>query len=392
MHRPVVDSPRSWLLVGVAFTAMFVAVGTGYAYGALLLHLVDDLGIGPGTASGVFALTVFVFFLAGAPAGMLADRDGPRRVLLLGAAATAGGLLLTSTAPAAPLLFVGHGLLLGAGMATTFVPLLAVVAGAFDRYRTVAMGVAVSGIGVGTLVMAPLVAWLIDRLAWRPAYAVLAAASFVVLGLCAAVVPGASPSAERRRGGSTTRLEAFLDSDYRLLYGAQLLLAVALFIPFALLPAFAQSRGVAPVPAAGLVGALGLASVVGRLVLGAVADRVGVLTTYRGCYLVVGASFALWLLPDAGHGALLAFAVLFGVGYGGFVALLPSVVAERFGLAGFGALVGILYSANALGAAVGPWVAGALVDEHGYTPAALIGVGCGLTAFAVLARVRPSYP
>lgn len=379
-------------MAGAAFLAMFAAVGAGYAYGVLLPVLVSDLGIDPGLASGVFSVTILVFFLAGAPAGALADRSGPRRVLLAGAAATGGGLLLTSAASGPTALVVGHGVLVGAGMATTFVPLIAVVARVFDRRRVVAMSVAVSGIGVGTLVMAPLVAGLIQLVGWRAAYAGLGAGTAAVLLLCTLPLPGAA--AAPRDGPATERTARSVlgTVPYRRLYAAQVLLALALFIPFALLPAYARSSGVASLPAAGLVGLLGLASVVGRLLLGVVARRFGVLSSYRGCYLLIGGSFALWLVPGAGYATLAVFAVVFGIGYGGFVALLPAVVAELFGLARFGTLVGILYTANALGAGIGPWVAGALVEPYGFLPAALIGSVSGLSAFAVLRRLRGSPP
>jgi MFS family permease len=388
MRPPTPDSRRSWAVAGVAFLAMFAAVGAGYAYGVLLPVLVSDVGIDPGAASGVFSVTILVFFLAGAPAGALADRDGPRRVLVAGAAMTGGGLLLASAATGPAALFVGHGLLVGAGMATTFVPLTAVVARVFDRQRVVAMSVAVSGIGVGTLVMAPLVAGLIDVVGWRQAYAGLGVGTTVVLSLCALLLPGPATAQDAPAGEDPVPGGVLGTRDYRVLYGAQVLLALALFIPFALLPAYAQSSGVAPVAAAGLVGLLGLASVVGRLLLGVVARRFGVLSSYRFCYLLIGGSFALWLLPGGSYAALAVFAVAFGIGYGGFVALLPAVVAELFGLARFGTLIGILYTANAFGAGVGPWVAGALVEPYGFLPAALLGLAAGLLAFAVLRRLR----
>ncbi|MFP5334508.1 MAG: MFS transporter [Actinomycetes bacterium] len=381
------DSRRSWGLVAVAFAVMLVVVGTGYSYGAVLPRLVDDLGIGAGTASAVFAATVFVFFVAGAPAGVLADRFGARRLLLGGAAAAAVGLAVTSRANGPWALVLGHGVLLGAAMATTFVPMLAVVASAFERHRTAALGVAVSGIGVGTLTMAPLLAALAEWVGWRDAYQVIAGVVLVVLLAGAAVLPGRTsrPRQREQRGGPLR--EVMGSGDYRRLYLAQMLLAVALFVPFALLPAFAQSLGVMAVPAAGLVGVLGLASVVGRLALSALAERVGVVATYRACYLLVASGFVLWLLPAAGHLELLLFAVVFGLGYGGFVALLPAVVTHLFGLARFGAMVGVLYTANAAGAAVGPWAAGAMVDRFGYTPAAVMGCAFGAAAFGVLRGV-----
>lgn len=383
------DSPAAWATAGLAFAAMFAAVGTGYAYGALLLPLTRDLRIGHGAASGVFSLTVAAFFLAGAPAGALTDRWGPRPVLGLGAAAVGGGLALTAAAQGPAWLYVGHGLLVGAGMSTTFVPLLAVVSASFDRHRSMAVAVAVSGIGIGTLVMAPLVAWLIGRLGWRPAYLVLAVAAAAVL-LAAAVLVRPPPDRPSARGSAPVR-EVLATRDYRLLYLAQMLLAVALFMPFTHLPAYAESAGTAPVPAAGLVGVVGAASVVGRLALAPVADRVGALRTYRLCFLAVGLSFVPWL-AWGGYPSLVAHAVVFGVGYGGFVALLPGVLAERFGLAGLGSLMGVLYTSNVLGAGIGPLGAGLLVEDHGYWPAGAAGLACGLAGTLLLTRVRRPGP
>lgn len=383
------DSWRSWTTAGLAFTAMFVAVGTGYAYGALLLPLTRDLPIAPGTASGVFSVTVVVFFLAGAPAGILTDRWGPRVVLLLGAVALSGGLALTSAARGPALLYLGHGLLVGGGMATTFVPLIAVVSASFLRYRSVAVGVAVSGIGIGTLVMAPLVAWLIAELGWRLAYVLLAVVGGSVMLTAAVLVTAAQGSASTMQERDTPAIASLLRArDYRLLYAAQALLAIALFMPFAHLPAYGERSGTSAVAAAGLVGVIGAASVVGRLALGPVADRLGLLLTYRWCFLAVAVSFVPWLWSGGGYPFLLAHAIVFGVGYGGFVALLPGVVAERFGLQQLGGLIGILYTSNAIGAGLGPLVAGLLVEEHGYAPAGWGGLVCGLLATTLLGRIR----
>lgn len=382
-HRP--DSARSWATAAVAFAAMFVSVGTGFSYGSLVLPLTRDLGIGHGSASAVFAVTVMVFFLVGAPTGMLADRLGSRAVLLLGTVATGGGLALTATAQGAPRLFLGHGLLVGIGMSTTFVPLVALVGASFQRHRSIAVGVAVSGIGVGTLAMAPITAWLIDEYGWRRAYLVLAAAAGLVMLVCVTVLPrGRVGPPSMQPLGRTLR-----NREYRLLYGAQMLLAVAVFMPFAHLPAYAEESGSDPVSAAALVGVIGAASVAGRLALGPVADRVGLLRVYRSCYVAIGLSFSFWLWPGAPHQALLVHAVVFGIGYGGFVALLPAVVAERFGVQRLGGVLGVLYTANVLGAGAGPLVAGLLIQRHGYVPAAVGALCCGLAGAAVLARVGP---
>jgi predicted MFS family arabinose efflux permease len=383
-----VDSRRAWLTAFLGFAAMFVSVGTGFSHGVLVLPVSRDLGVGQGSVAGVFALTIMVFFFMGAPAGMLADRVGTRLVLLLGAVAMGSGLLVTATAQSVVALYLGHGVLVGVAMSTSFIPLTAVVSALFERHRSMAVGVAVSGIGLGTLVMAPLLAASIRLLGWRETYLGLSAAATLALVGCAVLL-----DAPRRRATRAPALSESMGSvDYRLMYASQVLLSVAIFTPFAHLPAYAESAGVAPVTAAGLVGMVGAASVVGRLALAAVATRFGLLRVYRVCFTMIGASFAFWLWPGGGYAALAVHAVVLGVGYGGFVALLPGIVAQRFGVHRLGGLLGVLYTSHVFGAGLGPLATGLLIERHGYVPAGVAGLLCGLAAAVVLGRVGRGEP
>lgn len=384
------DSRRAWLTTSLAFAAMFVSVGTGFSYGALVLPVARDLEIGQGTAAGVFAVTIMVFFLAGAPAGLLSDRLGARWVLLLGGLALTAGLVTTSRADGPAELYLGHGVLVGLAMASTFIPLTVVVSSSFERHRSLALGIAVSGIGLGTLVMAPLIAYLIRALGWRDAYLALGLAGGLVLLASALLVTRPTLPARPAHGpGLGTSLRS---RPYRTLYAAQALVSVAIFTPFSHLPAFAEQAGSDAVTAAGLVGIIGAASVVGRLALGPVAERIGLLRGYRMCFLAIGLSFTLWLWPAPTYALLVAHAAVLGVGYGGFVALLPAVLAERFGLHRLGGLLGLIYTSHVIGAGIGPLLTGLLIERYGYLPAAVIGLACGLAATALLGRVDAGDP
>lgn len=377
---------RAWLSTAVAFVAMFVSVGTGFSYGALVLPVSRDLGIGQGAAAGVFAVTVMVFFLAGAPAGMVSDRIGSRWVVLLGGVALVAGLVTTSRADGALGLYLGHGVLVGLAMASTFIPLTVVVSSSFDRHRSLALGIAVSGIGLGTLVMAPLIAYLIRTLGWREAYLALALGCGTVL-LAGTVLVG-RPRLPAHHAHGPPLGESLRSPSYRLLYAAQALVSVAIFTPFSHLPAYAEQSGTGAVRAAGLVGLIGAASVVGRLALGPVADRLGLLRTYRLCFVAIGVSFCLWLWPAGPSYAVLAVhAVVLGVGYGGFVALVPGVLAERFGLRQLGGLLGIIYTSHVIGAGLGPLMTGLLIERYGYLPAGWVALTCALTGTALLGLV-----
>jgi len=381
-----VDSGRAWGVTAASFIAMFTTFGVAYSFGVFLVPMSTDLGSGRAATSAVFSLTTLILFGFGAASGAVVDRVGPRRVLLFGAACLGGGLVLTARADSLWQAYLGHAVGVGLGVACSYVPLVAVVGGWFQRRRTLAVGVAVSGIGLGTLLVAPLSAALIGAYGWRTAYLVLAVVGTALLLVCAVFVhavpvhPDAVPMP-----ALGPRLRS---PDYLWLYVGQLLLSVMLFVPFVHLPTYASSHGTGKVAAAALVGVIGAASLVGRLALGSVAERFGVLRTYQGCFVLMALSFALWL-GSPGYLRLALFAALLGVGYGGFVALGPPLVAELFGVQGLGGLLGVLYTSAALGSAFGPPLAGALIQSTGSYVVVIIGsLAVGAIAAAAVLAVR----
>ncbi len=364
--RPGVDSPRGWGIVAAAFASLFVSFGIAYSYGSFFEEMRGEFGVGRGAAALLFSLTSLAFFGLGGLTGAAADRFGPRRVLLAGAAALALGLVATARAGSFAVALVAYCLGVGIAVACAYVPMVALVGGWFERRRTLALGVAVAGIGLGTLAVPPVAAALITEVGWRDTYLLLAAAGVPVL-LVSAVV--AAPAPRHAEEGTMRLREAVRAPEYRLLYLSSLLLSVGLFVPFVHLPSYAEARGVDPVAAAALVGAIGTASIVGRLALGALAGTLGLLRVYQGCFLVMALSFAVWLTAGSSYGLMLAFASALGLGYGGFVALSPAVVAARFGVERLGSLLGVLYTSAALGSALGPPLAGAVIDAGGHGPA-----------------------
>src|SRR5579872_5212049 len=356
------DSPQAWLMVAVSFVALFTVYGVAYSFGAFFKPMAHEFGAGPGATSAVFSTTVFIWGVLGWPAGYLADRIGPRPVIIIGAFAIGIGLVMTSFIDRLWVGYLTYGIGVGLGIACGYVPTVAVVGGWFMRRRNTALGIAVSGIGCGTLVVAPVAAALIERFGWRATFEVMAVASAMVLLVCAFVVRRPpvhiAPVAFQIR-------EVFRSSTFRLLYASSVLSSMGLFTPFVFLLAFARDHGSTEVAAATLVGLIGGASVVGRLGLGALADRLGVVRLYQLCYLVVGLSFVLWLIANS-YLVLVLFALILGVGYGGYVALSPAVLAHFYGTQRLGSLLGALYTSGGIGVLMGPPVAGFIIGHSGY--------------------------
>ena len=387
MTDPAAEGARAWAAVATAFASMFTVFGVAYGFGAFLTPMADDFGSSKSATSAVFGITAFLYFELGAVSGAAVDRLGPRPVLLTGAVAMGGGLVATAAVHHLWLVYLTYGFGVGIGVACGYVPMVAVVGGWFERRRSTAVGIAVAGIGVGTLVGAPAAAAMIDRYGWRRTEVILGVASVVVLGACAVVTRrppvavGEPPPPLRQTIRSST---------FRWLYASGFMGTIALFVPFVYLPPYARDHGSGKVAAAALVGIIGASSTIGRMGLGAFADRWGHVRTYRWCVATMAASYAIWLVAGGGYAVLVVFAVVLGLGYGGFIALSPAVVATLFGARGLGGTLGVLYTSAGVGALVGPPAAGLVIDHAGgYRWAVTATLLIAISSYLLLIPLRP---
>lgn len=382
------DSRAGWLVVAATFVSTFTSFGVVYSFGAFFRPMADEFGSERSATAFFFAITTFLYFGLGVFSGRIADRIGPRKVLLFGATLLVAGLLLTSRVQSLWVGYLTYGIGVGTGVACAYVPMVACVGGWFQRYRTTALGLSVAGIGVGTLVGVPATEALIDHHGWRRTYVILAVVAAVLYAFTALgarrppVVAGAAPAVPLRQSIGRNR-------SFWLLYVSCFLVVVPLFTPFVFLSDYIKEEGIDG--SAGLaVGAIGLASVVGRLGLGALAARRGALRTYTASFLVMALSFLIWLAAGHSYPLLLVFAVVLGVSYGGFVALAPAVAADLFGPVGLGGILGALYTAAGIGGLIGSPLVGALIDHLDYRPTLIIATAIGLASVAVLRLVAPA--
>ena len=109
------------------------------------------------------------------------------------------------------------------------------------------------------------------------------------------------------------------------MYASGLLMGLSLFVPFVFLIRYAEEQGIASGTAATLVSVLGVGSMAGRLVLGAIGAKLDLLRLYLLCFLTMALSFVVWLVAGGSFALLVVFALVLGVSYGGYVALSPAV-------------------------------------------------------------------
>lgn len=368
--------------MALAALSMFTVFATAYSFGTFVRPMAEEFGAGRGATALVFAITAFAYFSLGAITGPLVHRVGPRRMVVFGGTVQVIGMLVTTRVHSLWQAYLSYGIGVGVGVACCYIPLVAVVGGWFTTRRPMALGVAVSGIGLSSLFGAPIAARLIKAHGWRDAYLVFAIATGVLLAVVAAFIrtPPSFGVAPPLRLSAAIRTRAFL-----ITYVALVLSSITLFNVFVNLVPYAEDHGIAKVRAATLLSLLGGASVVGRNALALLARRLGTLATYGLAVFTMGATQMLWLVSAARYVVLALFAVIFGVAYGGLIALGPILLAELFGPEQLGGLAGVNYTAAGVGALFGPTVGAWLVDRTGsYSSGITLGMVLGLVAAGLL--------
>ncbi len=383
------QEPRyAWVVVWATFVSLAVIFGVAYSFAAFFESFSRAFHARRADVSLVFALSGGVYFVLGAFGGMLSDRFGPRAVCCAGMALIAAGLLLSSTAESMATIYAAYGVGVGVGIALVYTPAIGCVPPWFTLRRGFAAGLASAGIGAGTLVIPLVAALAIAQFEWRVALRAMALGVLVV-GVAAAWLLRRAPRPATTRAiadGMSLR-EALHSRRFWWLYLSVVSAGPTMFIPFAHASAAARDLGIADARAVGLVGLIGIGSLIGRFAIGALADRLGRLRTLTLLQASMGLSYLLWW-GAMGYAELVLFALWFGLSYGGIVSLLPALCMDLFGARAVSSIIGTLYTGAGLGNLFGPVLAGAVFDARAsYTGVIIACLLLSAIATAATARV-----
>lgn len=384
-----------WVVVGACFLGSFVVFGLSYSFGVFFERMLAEFERSRGATSVAFGVQSLMLYLGAVGIGVLIDRYGTRRMLAVGAAVLAVGLVWTSRVESLVALVVAYGVVTGIGLSVVFVVSYATVPRWFDRRQGLAGGLASAGLGVGMLVVAPAADALIVRVGWRSALLVMAAGVLVVLFVAIAAIrdeptPEGVPDREFAGGFRASERrplrEALADvvaiarsPAFLSLFAGWVLVYTTLYVVLAHLVVHAVDLGLSRTVGATAIALLGGTSVVGRVAGGHAADRLGRVRTFAACSAVMGASTLALPALDAAV-ALFGFAIVYGLAYGGNGALLAPMTADLFGRENINATFGLLSTSLGMAGLISPYLAGAGHDALGtYTPAF---VAAGLAALA----------
>lgn len=391
-------SPAPWprILAGAVIgSATGISAVLLYTNGLFVAGLTQDFGL-TRTEFGLGVLLVTISLAIANPiVGWLVDRFGARRpsvagLLLLAAGFAALGRFTNSVATYLLLQM----LLALLGAACGPIAYTKLISMTFNRYRGLALGLTMTGIGLGAALLPPLVAHTIEASGWRAGYSALA-----LVPLCGAVLTALLLPRTDSKASADQPIVQANDAGTPWLISRTFWVLAATFslMSFSfggLLPHFVPmllDLGLTPLQAAGLAAHIGLAVIASRLLVGVLLDRLPASWIGTGI-CVIGASGGL-LLHQGGVSQAGLTAIALGVALGAELDLLGFMVARHFPLRQFGRVYGLLYGAFIFASGLGPLWVGALRDSTGSYAAALLASSTGLLltciGFAVVPAHRP---
>ncbi|MGH8067912.1 MAG: MFS transporter [Candidatus Entotheonellia bacterium] len=395
---------------------MGLGVNVRTAFSLLFPPILDEFGWERGMTAGAFSFGFLVSAVLSPFVGRLMDRRGPRVVIEMGVGLMAAGLLLAPLVRQPWHLYATLGVLVGGGAnclgytgQSLFLP------NWFVCRRGLAMSVAFSGVGVGSIIMLPWLQGLIERAGWRAAcwtLGLLVLALLAPLNLLLQRRPedlGLEPDGDRSGTsaavGPTANVvdAAWIAVDWTL--GRAMRTArfwwiavgylCGLFAWYAVQvhqTKYLVEIGFSSTHAAWALGFVSLAGIPGQIALGYVSDRIG-----REWVWTIGSlGFALCYLALLAlrHGPTPTLLFLMVVSQGmlgyGLTSVIGAIPAEIFQGPHYGTIFGTLMLAAIVGGAAGPWVTGALHDATGsYTLAFWIAIGCCALSAGAIWRAGP---
>ena len=396
---PLVDSQTSARLrqgqiqvAATSFLALFAIVGLAL-YGLPFYYdfMVREFGWSRTQVTSGNALSKLVVGpLFGFLAGWFIDRFGPRRLMLAGLMMGGIALIGLGSMTALWMFYLFYLFNALAYVCAGPLPNQVLLARWFDKARGRAMGFAYLGIGVGGALVPLLSVWLVQNFGWHNALRTLGIL-IIVVALPMAYFVKENPPTETTNTTTTTPAMpigwAFKSKAFYLLaIGSMCSIGAVggtnqhLKLFLSLDQQYAQAE-------AARVASLVLAfSMVGRLLMGWLADRYAKKYVMLLIYLLVAASIPLLFFASS-PAAIYLFAIVFGIGLGGDYMIIPLMAAELFGVKVMGRLMGVILTADGVAEATVPMLVGNLRDQ---TATYTIGF-CVLIALALLGALAIAF-
>ncbi len=381
------------LICGAAIVTL--SMGIRHGFGMWMTPVTMDRGWTREAFSLALAVQNIAWGAAGPFAGMIADRYGALRVLVVGAMLYAAGLALMAVSTTSAGFLGSAGVLIGlAQSGTTY----AVIYGVIGRNvspdrRSWAMGIAAAAGSFGQFLMVPVESWLIGYSGWQNALFVLAIAACLIVPLAFGL---REPERQLAAGGHHQSIgqalrEAFGYRSFQLLMLGYFVCGFQVVFIGVHMPSYLKDHGLTPQVAANALALIGLFNIFGTFAAGSLGQRLPKRYLLSGIYLLRSIAIIVFLNVPLTATSVYVFASVMGVLWLSTVPPTNAIVAQIFGVQHMSMLGGFVFFSHQIGSFLGVWLGGKLYDATGsYDVVWYLAIGLGVMAMLANLPVRES--
>lgn len=374
---------RDYWVILAGFIILVVQNGVGfYAFGLFFKPMQIEFNWSREVTSMGFTILYLVQAASSIFIGRLADRYGPRRIITLGALITSLGQFYLSQITNLPQYYLGYAVL-GLGLVSMGnIPITKAIVDSFHERRGFALGLTSSGMGIGGLVLAPIIGnSLIPNLGWRTAYQFLAVLILLVVMPLAQLLKTPPRNVEQKLVSERVErkeddeIQKHQKEDWTLkaaLQTSTFWLIVVSFFLFNIsqggmiqhLANHLTDIGFTVTVATAVISLIGLGSAIGKFMFGFMSDRLKAKYCTTISFLL-GFSAALILISinsESPLATLWVYGITMGLCIGGWAPLISVLLGDNFGTRNYGAISGLLFLFFYTASAIGPTFYGYIFD------------------------------
>ncbi|MFC1984360.1 MFS transporter [Chloroflexota bacterium] len=394
-----------YIVVAASLLILVIMHGIHSTYGVFFGSLQKEFRANRATISGPHSLAFILEGLFAIAMGKLTDKFGPRILITICGIIFGLGYYLMSQVNSLWQLYLFYPIIVGMGVSGGNVSLQTTTARWFVKRRGLMTSIVKVGTGTGMFIMPLVATWLISDYSWRNAYLVLSIIGVIGIVIMAQFLRrepeqmGLQPYGMYNANSTISESTPVIHlSPQEVIRTRQFwVVCVAYFVVWYTtqsvmihIVAHAMDSGIAATQAASIISTVGAISILGRLSIGTISDRLGGRWALIICFMVLIIALS-WLQFVDRLWMLYLFGVIYGFAHGGFFSVLSPLVAELFGTMSHGMNLGMVYSLGQIGGAIGPVITGRIFDiSHSYQLAFLILLVAGVGALILsITQIKP---
>ncbi len=393
---PMPSTPKlsMWQVLACGAAIVTLSMGIRHGFGLWLQPITQAQGWTRETFAFAIAIQNLAWGAFGIFAGMVADRFGAFRVIIIGSVLYALGLAGMALSPNSFTFTLTAGVLIGAAQAgTTYAVIYGVIGRQIDpAKRSWAMGVAAAAGSFGQFLMVPVEGFLISGLGWQQALLVLAMAVLIIAPLAYGLrEPGFAAGAEPRRDQTIMQAltEALKYPSFQLLMAGYFVCGFQVVFIGVHMPSYLKDKGLSPEVASYALALIGLFNVFGTYIAGSLGQRLAKRKILAAIYLGRAVTISIFLWAPLSPMSVYVFSSVMGLLWLSTVPPTNAAVAGIFGVAHLSMLGGFVFFSHQIGSFMGVWLGGLLYDRTGsYDIVWYIAIALGIFAALVNLPVR----